>query len=41
VAVSANQNILWFEITVNDACCMQAFDAFDDFGGVEPGPVSA
>jgi hypothetical protein len=41
MAIGTNEDILWFEVTINDACCMQAFDALHNFGRVKPGPISA
>jgi hypothetical protein len=40
MTVSANENVFWFKITVDDACCMEAFDALHDLGGIESSPIS-
>jgi hypothetical protein len=40
MAVSANEDVLGFKIAVDDACCVQAFDAFHNLSGVESGPIS-
>jgi hypothetical protein len=40
VAVCRDEDVLRFEVTINDACPMQALDAFNDFGSVETGSVT-
>jgi hypothetical protein len=41
VSILAKQDILRFEVSVDHACCVKAFDAFDNFGGVETGTIPA
>jgi hypothetical protein len=40
VAVRCDEDVLRFEVTINDACPMQALDALNDFGSIETGSVT-
>ena len=39
--VRADEDVLGLEIAVDHAGCVQALDALDDLGGVEPGAITA
>ena len=40
MSVCTDEDILWLEVAVDDARCVQAFDALDDLGGVEARTVA-
>jgi len=41
MAVPADEDVFGFEVAVDDTGCVEAFDAFDDFGCVEPCAIAA
>lgn len=41
VAVCSDKDVLRFEVTINDACGMQALDTFDDFGSIKAGSITS
>ena len=41
VPVCADEDVFGFEVAVDDAGCMEPFDAFYNFGGIETGSVAS
>lgn len=41
MSVGCDEDVFGFEVAVDDAGGVETFDAFDDFGGVEAGSVTA
>ena len=41
MAVCANEDVLGFEVAVDDTGCMETFNSFDNLSGVEPGAIAA
>lgn len=41
MAVAGNKNVLGLQVTVDDASCVEAFNALDNLGGVETCSISA
>ena len=41
MSVGADENVFGLEVTVDDTCCVEAFDTFYDLGGVETCAVAA
>jgi hypothetical protein len=41
VSVGADEDVFGLEVAVDDACCVEPFDAFNDLGGVETCAVAA
>jgi hypothetical protein len=40
VAISAYEDVFWFEVTIDNARCMKPFDAFNNFSSVESGSIT-
>ena len=40
MAISADEDILRFEVTIYHTSCMETFDAFDNLGSIESSTVS-
>lgn len=38
--IVSDENVLWFEISVDDSSSMKTFHSFDDLGGVESSSIS-
>lgn len=38
--VAGNENVLGFEVTVDNPCSMETFNALDYLGGVEPSAIA-
>ena len=41
MAVGADEDVFGLEVAVDDACCVEAFDAFYDLSGVETCTIAA
>ena len=41
MSVGTDEDVFGFEVAVDDTCCVEAFDAFYDLGGVETCAVAA
>jgi hypothetical protein len=41
VAIGSDKDILWLEVTIDNTRGVQALDTLNDFGGIEPGTITA